>query len=526
MRPATTVLFVALIAASCARTVTVVPRPARPQTRPHAVIPLPQSIEISPGPPFTITGDTVIVVPAGNEHVTAIARLLSDWIGLAAAPAPPAVDVAGPTTPPRSILLTLGGTATGDEGYELTITSERVTIAASRPAGLFYGVQTLRQLLPPFVELDGVRADPSRPVSAPSAQIVDRPRFAWRGAMLDVARHFFTVGDVKRYVDLMALYKLNRLHLHLADDQGWRIDITSWPNLARRGGSTQVGGGPGGYYTQAQYAELVAYAAARFITIVPEIDMPGHTHAALASYPALNCGGAAPELYTGIDVGFSALCLTNDVTYRFIDDVVREISAMTPGAHFHVGGDEVKTIAAQPYITFVNRVQQIVEAHGKQMIGWNEVAAADLHATSIVQHWRPNTSPAAATARGARVVLSTANRMYLDMKYDSETVLGLNWAGYIETRDAYDWDPATLWPDVQESSILGVEAPLWSETVTTIRDIELLAFPRLAEVAEVGWSNANRRSWEEFKGRLGGQAPRWTALGVTFYRSPQVEWKR
>src|SRR5258706_9776563 len=177
--------------------------------------------------------------------------------------------------------------------------------------------------------------------------------------MLDVARLFFSVDDVKRYVDLMAMYRLNRLHLHLADDQGWRLEINSWPNLARHGGSTQVGGGRGGYYTQAQYSEIVAYAASRFITIVPEIDMPGHTNAALASYPELNCDDKAPPLYTDTKVGFSALCLDRDVTYRFIDDVVREIAAITPTPYFHVGGDEVKTLAADAYNTFIERVQSI-----------------------------------------------------------------------------------------------------------------------------------------------------------------------
>src|SRR5262249_37087095 len=300
--------------------------------------------------------------------------------------------------------------------YELTIQPDGVTIAAREPAGLFYGVQTLRLLLPPFVEFRGVRPDKARPVAAPSARIVDRPRFAWRGAMLDVARHFFSVDEVKRYLDLMALYKLNRLHLHLADDQGWRVEIDSRPELTRTGGRTQVGGGRGGFYSKAEYASLVAYAAARFITIVPEIDMPGHTNAALASYPELTCTGEAPPLYTGTDVGFSALCIDRDATYRFIDDVVREIAAMTPGPYFHIGGDEVRTLGASAYNAFIERVQRIVASHGKQVIGWDEIAGAQLAPGTIVQHWRPKTSPAAAVARGAKVIVSSANRLYVDMK--------------------------------------------------------------------------------------------------------------
>ena len=309
-----------------------------------------------------------------------------------------------------------------------------VTITAAQPAGLFYGVQTLRQLLPAFVEFEAARADPKREVRATAVRIVDHPRFAWRGAMLDVSRHFFDVDDVKRYIDLISLYKLNRLHLHLADDQGWRIEIKSWPNLTKIGGSTEVGGGPGGYYTQAQYSEIVAYARERFIEIIPEIDMPGHTNAALASYAELNCDGKARPPYTGIEVGFSALCVDKDVTYRFIDDVVREIAKLSPSPYFHIGGDEVKTLTPEQYTQFIDRVQKIVRSHGKQMIGWDEIAPATLEAGSIVQHWRPDGTPTAAVAKGAKVIMSVANRAYLDMKYDNGTPIGLNWAANIEVQ--------------------------------------------------------------------------------------------
>jgi hexosaminidase len=322
----------------------------------------------------------------------------------------------------------------------------------------------------------------------------------------------------------MALYKLNRLHLHLADDQGWRIEIKSWPNLTVHGGSTEVGGGAGGFYTQEQYGDLVRYAADRFITIVPEIDMPGHTNAALASYAELNCDGVARPLYTGIQVGFSALCVDKDVTYKFIDDVVREIAAMTPGPWFHAGGDEVKTLSPEQYLAFIGRVQAIVQAHGKQMIGWDEIAPAALRPGSIVQHWRPKTTPAEAVAKGAKVIMSVANKAYLDMKYDSTTAIGLTWAGLIDVRDAYDWDPGVMAEGVPESAVLGVEAPLWSETIANIRDVEFLAFPRLLGIAEVGWSPA-ARDWDSFKVRLGAHGPRLTALGVNFHRSPTVPWE-
>jgi hexosaminidase len=405
------------------------------------------------------------------------------------------------------------------------VAPDRVTVTGRTAAGVFYGVQTLRQLLPAFVEHEAVRQDKNRPVRVPAVRIADSPRFAWRGAMLDVARHFMSVDEVTRYIDLLALHKVNRLHLHLADDQGWRIEIKSWPNLTAHGGRTEVGGSPGGFYSQEQYAAIVDYARARFITIVPEIDMPGHTNAALAAYAELNCKGVAPPPFTGIEVGFSALCVDKDVTYKFIDDVVREIAAITPGAYFHIGGDEVKTLTAAQYIRFIERVQKIVQSHKKQMIGWDEIAPAALAPTSIVQHWRPKTTPAEAVQKsGVKVVMSPADRTYLDMKYTSSTPIGLSWAALIDVSRAYDWDPATTAAGVPESAILGVEAPLWTETVGNIRDAEYLAFPRLAAIAEVGWSRMERRRWEEFRARLGLQAPRWSALGINFYRSPEIPW--
>jgi hexosaminidase len=489
----------------------------------HTLIPAPRSIELLSGE-YVLTPGTAILVPAANEHAAWVGRYLSDLIGIAAGPEPLRVETGSAAAGIR-LQLNPAGPNTNKEAYELQVTSEGVTITASDAAGLFYGVQTFRQLLPPFVEYEAVRADKQRSVRARAVKISDAPRFVWRGAMLDVSRHFFSVEEVKRYIDLLALHKLNRLHLHLADDQGWRVEITSWPRLTAHGGSTEVGGGLGGFYTQAQYRDIATYAQQRFITIVPEIDMPGHTNAALASYAELNCDGNARDLYTGIEVGFSALCVDKEVTYKFIDDVVREIAALTPGAYFHVGGDEVKTLSSAQYVGFINRVQKIVNSHGKQMIGWDEIAPAALVPTTLVQHWRPDGSPAPAVAKGAKVIMSLANKAYLDMKYDVDTPLGLNWAGFIDVKTAYDWDPAAAVTEVPEASLAGVEAPIWSETLATIRDVEFMAFPRLAAIAEIGWSRRDARSWDDFRGRLGAQAPRWTALGINFYRSPSITWK-
>jgi hexosaminidase len=335
---------------------------------------------------------------------------------------------------------------------------------------------------------------------------------ARRKAHFDVARHFFGVPDVLRYIDILALYKLNRLHLHLTDDQGWRIEIPGWPRLTEIGGSTQVGGKSGGYYTQAQYKQIVDYARERFITVVPEIDMPGHVNAAMASYPELNCDSIAPPLYTGIEVGFSVLCVDKELTYKFIGDVVAAVGSMTPGDYYHMGGDEVKKLGRERYNQFVERMQKIIEANGKRMIGWSEVAMANLPGSVIVQSWIPDSAHIAA-ARGSKVILSPASRIYLDMQYDSTTPIGLHWAAYVNLEQAYSWEPAQFNPKLPEGSILGLEAPLWTETIGTMADVEYMVLPRLSATAELAWSEPARRSWPLFNARVTAHHRRWTALG-------------
>ena len=512
-----------VLTAACSRA----PRPAPPQPvavarPPHTILPLPSSVQMTPSDTFTVDSATMVVVSSGaGAEAERVAAYLTYLLG---GPLAPAARTLSPdeAPPANSILVSLDPSkaSVGQEGYELVVARGGVRLSAVSPNGLFYGVQTIRQLLPWSIEHRGAL---NRRLKMPGVRITDSPRFAWRGAMLDVSRHFIDAQAVKRYIDLLALYKLNRMHLHLADDQGWRIEIDSRPNLVAIGGSTQVGGGPGGYYTKAQFADIVAYAMSRFITIVPEIDMPGHTNAALASYPELNCDGVAPPLYTGIRVGFSTLCPSKEETYAFVNDVVREIAALVPTPYFHMGGDEVEKLTHDQYLRFVERVQGIIHANGKQMIGWGEVAPANLAATTIVQHWKRDSS-ALHVARGGKVILSPGPKTYLDMKYDSTTVLGLRWAGLIEVRTAYDWNPATLLPEIPEVSLLGVEAPLWAETLVKLEDYEYMAFPRLVALAEVGWSPQASRDWESFRVRLGFQGPRLTALGVNFYRSPQVPW--
>ncbi|WP_407936510.1 family 20 glycosylhydrolase [Lentzea tibetensis] len=488
----------------------------------QSLVPVPVSVQAKSGVTHTLTASTKIYTAAGAEGVgTFLADLLRRSTGY------PFPVSAASGTPSDGISLLLSGapSSVGQQGYQLDVNAGNVVLRANTAAGLFGGVQTLRQLLPAKVESATVQTGPW---TVPGATIVDHPRFTHRGAMLDVARHFHSVSAIKKYLDQMALYKINYFHWHLTDDQGWRIAIDSWPRLATYGGSTQVGGGAGGYYTKAQYQEVVAYAAARHITVIPEVDMPGHTNAALASYAELNCNGVAPGLRTDIEVGYSSLCVSKDITYKFIDDVVREISAITPGPYFHLGGDEANATSDADYQAFMNRALPIVKKYGKTVLGWHEFVKTTTDTAAIPQYWGTTTSNAtvqAAVQRGNKVLMSPANKAYLDMKYNSSTPLGLSWAGFIEVQDAYNWNPGTHLSGVPESAVRGVEAPLWTETIVTSADLEFMAFPRLSVHAELGWSPWSTHNWESFKLRLGAQAPRWATMGINYYKSTQVPWE-
>ncbi|MEV8361275.1 beta-N-acetylhexosaminidase [Streptomyces niveus] len=506
-----------------------------PAARPLGdVVPVPASVRPG-GTPYTLTPSTRIRVDEDSREARRVGTYLAALLRPSTGYDLRITDddrgrAHGRGDDGIRLRLSPGDRALGDEGYRLESGRAGVTLTAREPAGLFHAVQTLRQLLPAAVERDSRQRGPWK---VAGGTITDTPRYAYRAAMLDVSRHFFTVGQVKRYIDQLALYKINTLHLHLSDDQGWRIAIDSWPRLATYGGSTQVGGGPGGYYTKAQYRDLVRYATSRHLEVVPEIDMPGHTNAALASYAELNCDGVAPPLYTGTAVGFSSLCAPKEITYDFVDDVVRELAALTPGRYLHIGGDEAHSTSHADYVEFMRRTQAIVAKYGKTVVGWHQLTGAEQVKGAVAQYWGYDATGAAeraqvaeATKVGTKLILSPADRTYLDMKYDRNTDLGQTWAGLVEVDRSYDWDPAAYLAGagVDPGAVLGVEAPLWSETLSTSDHIEKMAFPRLPGVAEIGWSPQSARDWDTYKVRLAAQGPRLTALGIDYYRSPVVPW--
>ena len=491
------------------------------------ILPAPVSAAQTPGQKFELDSGTSLY--AASSAAAPVADYLAGLLRPATGYRLPVVSAAPSGD---AIRLTLSGApaSVGDQGYQLKVTPDGITLSAQSAAGLFEGVQTLRQLLPASIESPTAVQGASWPV--PAGSVTDYPRYAYRGASLDVARHFFDVADVERYIDEISRYKIDYLHLHLTDDQGWRLAIDGYPALTGVGANTEVGRGTGGYYTQAQYRQIVAYAAARYITVIPEIDMPGHVNAAEAAYGDLTCDGKAPAPYTGTDTGFSTLCTDKPAVKTFVAAVLKQLVALTPGSYIDIGGDEAQSTPAPDYASFMTWAAAQVRADGKIPMGWDAITNAQTGSTAqaptLAEYWETTESPTpafqAAVAAGTKVVLAPANHAYLDQKYDQDTVLGLDWAGPISLAQSYEWDPSTYLLDVPSSAVYGVEAAMWGETLTTMSDLEYLAFPRLTAVAELGWSPASAHRLSAFERRLAAQAPYWRAAGINFYEAPEVNW--
>jgi hexosaminidase len=496
---------------------------------------VPQPVSLTSGTgTFTLTDDSRIVVD--GDGAAAVGRYLAGLFSSIDLEVVEATDAAAHDI---ALVVAVGEAPAGhpEEGYTITTSADGARVGADTAEGLFRGIQSLRQLFPAAIEAH----DPGQ-WSASAVTISDYPRFGYRGASLDVARHFFAVEDVEKYLDDIALIKLNILHLHLTDDQGWRIQIESWPKLTEIGASTSVNGDGGGFCTKADNRAIVQYAAERFITIVPEIDMPGHTNAALSAYPELNCDGVAPPPYEGIDVGFSSLCASPEraeVTDRFLSDVTREVAEMTPGPWLHLGGDESLSTPKADYLDLVRRVTAAGAATGKTIIGWHEMGASEqLPPGTVGQYWdfvtpRDDAEELALSfvEQGGSVILSPADVAYLDMKYLDDPqgplghTLGQAWANGPTTLDeAYRWDPTAVLP-LPEKAILGIEAPIWTETLKSIDDVEFMAFPRILSIAELAWSPAAALDRDSFPLRVGALGERFPVLGITFEPAPGVPWK-
>jgi len=515
------------------------------------IVPKPVKLELEPGS-FPLAGGVRVLYQPESVGAKFTARQLADVLGNFIGAGIP-VSAEGANTE-GAILLTAAGAekALGAEGYRLEVAPARVTIRAPEAAGLFYGVQTLLQLLPPEVYSPRPRTN-AWAGSIPCARIEDYPRFPWRGMHLDVSRHFFGVDFVKRYLDLLALHKMNVFHWHLSDDDGWRVEIRSYPKLTRIGawrGAKEAlppsyeSGFPryGGFYTQDQVRDIVRYAAERRILVVPELDVPAHCRAVTVAYPELLCTGDPYQFKSVQDVPANVLCPSQEQTYVFLERVFGELAELFPGPYLHAGGDErpkgpweqcercarrMKTEGLadgkELQDRFLKRLQGIIRARGKKMIGWDELDHATvLDPDYTVMSWNSVEAGIAAARKGYPVLMAPAPFCYFDLSYDKSPLEpGLRWAGVISVEKAYSYDPkpAAL-PAEVAARIVGVHGALWSETLTTPERPEYMAYPRVCALAEIGWTPQARRAWPEFWDRLSRRHfPRLDAASVA-YRVP------
>ena len=434
----------------------------------------------------------------------------------------------------------------GNEGYTLRVTPSAIYLNANTAAGIFYGMQTLLQLVPP-------EAVPGQSTTIPCVEITDYPRFGWRGLMLDVSRHFFTKQEVERYIDEMVRYKYNTLHLHLSDDQGWRIEIKSLPQLTQHGAWRVARTGRwgeflpslaneatpyGGFYTQDDMREIIQYAAQRYVTILPEIDIPAHSLALISSYPNLSC----TQLKYSVNPGSrgpvredNALCIGNDSVFSMLDKILTEVAALFPNPYIHIGGDEAYKgfWAACPKCTkrmqdehlknvdelqsyFVKRVEKMVKSKGKKLIGWDEILEGGLAPEATVMSWRGMSGGIAAAKMKHAVVMTPWDFCYLDL-YQGDSVAEPPTYGICRLKDSYTYEPV---PDsVDEKLILGGQGNLWTESVPTFRHAEYMTWPRGLALAEVYWSPKSARNWDDFTQRMAFEFKRMDVDGIKYARS-------
>ena len=457
----------------------------------YKVIPLPSQIDMRQQSPFILKDGIKVFYPSGNQKMQRNAAMLASYIkqqtGIE-------LNVQEGDADNNSIILSLGLKSENPEAYKLSVDKNKVLIQAASEAGVFYGIQTLRK---------SIDISQGKDVELPAVEIMDQPKFAYRGMMLDVARHFFTVDEIKTYIDIMALHNINRFHWHLSEDQGWRIEIKKYPKLTEVGSKrkeTVIGhnsgkydGKPyGGFYTQEEAREIVAYAAERHITVVPEIDLPGHMQAALASYPELGCTGGPYEVWTQWGVSDNVLCAGNDKTIQFIKDVLAEIIQIFPSEYIHIGGDECpkvkwascpkcqarikelglksdeKHTKEQRLQTYVmHEAEQFLNAHGRQIIGWDEILEGGLTPNATVMSWRGVSGGIEAAKQHHKAVMSPVSHLYFNL-YQSEDVDNEPdaFGGYIPVKAVYNYEPvpSELTPE-EKKYIIGVQANLWTEYI-------------------------------------------------------------
>ena len=510
----------------------------------YGVVPLLQEVTLTNGNPFVLSPSTKIFYPEGNDKMKKNAEFLASYIKEITG-----YELATATGQPgKGISLVIDQSIQNPEGYQLTVSDNGIRIAGSTDAGVFYGIQTLRKSIPATAQ--GMN------VELPAATINDYPRFAYRGMMLDVSRHFFPVDSVKTYLDILALHNQNTFHWHLSDDQGWRIEIKKYPELTQIGSKrketvighnsgTYDGKEYGGFYTQDQIRDVINYAAERHITIIPEIDMPGHQLAALATYPELGCTGGPYDVWGQWGVADDVICAGNEKSMQFLEDVLSEVIDLFPSEYIHVGGDEAGKSAwkkcpkcqalmkekgmknvdeLQSYM--IHRAEEFLNSKDRKLIGWDEILEGGLAPEATVMSWRGEDGGIKSARMGHDVVMTPGNYMYLDFYQADPKTQPYAIGGYTPIKKVYSYDPVPADSLTAEECrhILGVQANTWTEYIQTPEHLEYMMFPRALAVAEIGWTPQELRTWEDFKPRMNAHISKLQGMGIrTFTLSDELE---
>lgn len=520
-----------------------------------ALLPQPLRMERKPGV-FALKDGAAILIDKDSTDAASVGRLLAERIRRSTGFNLTVTPSDSKDAIHNAIRLTAknANAALGAEGYTLDVTADGVTIAAADGAGLFYGTQTLLQLLPPQVfnaaKVEGVAW------TAPAVHIEDRPRFPWRGLLLDVARHFFNKEEVKNYLDLMAQHKLNMLQMHLTDDQGWRVEIKRYPKLTEIGAWRKEIGfglnpkdgaayGPdgryGGFYTQDDIRELVAYAKARYITILPEIEMPGHAGAALSVYPEFSCfGGPYDREYPPHSPeSMGIFCPGNEAAFTFLQNILTEVAASFPGKYIHIGGDEVKKDnwkkcpkcqariekeglkdAKELQSYFIKRIERFVNDQGRALIGWDEILEGGLAPNATVMSWHGMDGGIASAKAGHDVVMTPYSHCYFDY-YQAKNGEPKAIGGFLPLETVYGFEPTPqAIPADKVKHILGAAGTLWSEFFPNYAHVQYMTYPRACALAEVTWTDPSLKKWDDFKNRLDVHLQR-LKIQVVNYRQPK-----
>ena len=513
--------------------------------KPSSVIPLPVSAKYSEGF-FTITPDTPVIAQGKAEaEAQKLIDILAPAMGFR-------LELAARSKPQdKSIRFEISDKLPqiGDEGYTLDVTAKSIIIRANQPAGLFYAIQTLRQLLPVSVftktKVEGVTWN------VPCVKITDCPRFRWRGLLVDPARHFIPKQDLLRFIDAMSLHKLNSLQIHLTDDQGWRIEIKKYPQLTKigafmdfttmRSGGTREGAGdqlPGGFYTQDDIRRLVRYSAERYITIVPEIEMPAHTGAAIVSYPNV---GLYPNKLNNIppDKRWTAnerILAPRPKTVAFMQDVLTEVMGLFPGRYIHIGGDEAnkehwkRSDEMQALILrfglkdetelhswFIKQMDIFLTKHGRRLVGWDDILQGGLAPGAVVMSWRGEAGGISSANAGHDVVMAPTSHTYFDYYQGPAEKEPRAIGGFVPLQKVYQYEPIPKAIDAEKAGhVLGVQAQLWGEYIPNPRHLEYMAYPRAAALAEVGWSSKSSKDYDHFLARLRRHVQRLKARQINY----------